>query len=264
MNQLFLLTIVPMILIPHINADWGCSIEVGQSTTNEAEGRMFFAPQRPILWRNGQVDYVFDYFSEITKAEEFAVETAMQIIMNAVPCIRFVKKRGWNVQNALKVRKTCICHWTCNANPDYVQGSASLGFEPSGHSYLNIQTCLDQHIKKGHFWNGVGLLVHELLHTLGVPHTQCRSDSHNYIDVHWDNIVHDMKPNYYTNKTIFDTYQVEYDCMSIMHYRDNTFQIKGAGPTMTAKDPYSCDLKSKNIELKPSDITLLKRMYNCE
>jgi len=81
MNQLFLLTIVPMSLIPYINADWGCSIQVGQSTTNEAEGRMFFAPQRPILWRNGRVNFVFD--NSITRVEKSAVYKAMRIIMNA-------------------------------------------------------------------------------------------------------------------------------------------------------------------------------------
>jgi len=264
MNQLFLLTIVQMSLLHHINADWGCSIQVGQSTTNEAESRMFLAPQRPILWRNGRVNFVFD--NSITRVEKSAVYKAMRMIMNAVPCIKFFKQRGWNVQNALIIRKTCICGWTCNRNTDYVGGSANLGFQIGGPGYLNIESCLDEHIRKNqnNIWTGLGLLVHELLHSLGVPHTQSRSDSHNYINVHWDNIIHKKKDNYFTNRTIFDTHQVEYDCMSIMHYRDNGFQIKGAGPTMTAKDPYSCDLKSANLQLRPSDITLLKRMYNCQ
>ena len=50
--------------------------------------------------------------------------------------------------------------------------------------------------------------------------------------------------------------------MSIMNYRDYFFKKAGAtGPTMTAKNPATCDLSGYNKRLTNADITLLKRMY---
>ena len=61
-----------------------------------------------------------------------------------------------------------------------------------------------------------------------------------------------------------ETYKTPYDCMSIMHYRDYFFKKAwDTGPTMTAKNPATCNLSGANTRLTHSDITLLKRMY-CE
>ena len=49
---------------------------------------------------------------------------------------------------------------------------------------------------------------------------------------------------------------IPYDCLSIMHYREDTCSKRGA-VTMRAKDPSSCDLRSGANVLTSSDIMLL-------
>ena len=108
--------------------------------------------------------------------------------------------------------------------------------------------------------NTVGLLVHEILHALGVGHTQKRPDRDNYITVNWNNIAEGGKSQYEkcTGNTC-QTHSTEYDCSSIMHYMDTDF-TNGQGKTMTAKDANKCRF-AYNTKLTTSDITLLKKMY---
>ena len=35
----------------------------------------------------------------------------------------------------------------------------------------------------------MSVVVHELLHTLGMKHEQCRPDRDDYITIHWDNML---------------------------------------------------------------------------
>ena len=78
-----------------------------------------------------------------------------------------------------------------------------------------------------------------------------------------NNIQEDQRYNYKKCEgEECETYGTPYDCMSIMNYRDYFFKKAGAtGPTMTAKNPATCNLSAANTRLTNSDITLLKRMY---
>merc|ERR1719430_156398 len=76
----------------------------------------------------------------------------------------------------------------------------------------------------------VGLVVHELLHNLGIGHTQKRQDASDYIEINWNNIKPHQLHNYEgctagddPRCSRYNHYGTEYDCMSIMHYRDNYF-----------------------------------------
>jgi len=113
----------------------------------------------------------------------------------------------------------------------------------------------------------VGLVMHELLHNLGLGHTQKRRDASLYINVNYDNIDENMKHNYEPCAGIYCTYYEDYgtpyDCSSIMHYADRlwiTPEADAAGlKTMTPKVP-NCDLGYKNT-LSDGDIFLLNKMY---
>ena len=106
-----------------------------------------------------------------------------------------------------------------------------------------------------------GLLVHEILHALGIGHTQKRPDRDSYITVNWNNINADAKSQYEKCAgNTCQTYNTEYDCSSIMHYGDTDF-ANGKGKTMTAKDANKCTVSKYNTKLTNSDLTLLKKMY---
>jgi len=107
----------------------------------------------------------------------------------------------------------------------------------------------------------IGLFQHELLHNLGVGHTQKRHDRDQYITVNWENIQESGKRQYAACEGAeCETHGTPYDCSSIMHYTDRGFH-NGKGPTMTPKDPSSCYLGGYGTKLTESDISLLKKMY---
>ena len=103
----------------------------------------------------------------------------------------------------------------------------------------------------------VGLYVHELLHILGVGHTQKRPDRDNYITVNYNAITESGKAQYSKCTSNCETHDSPYDCQSIMHYRDYFFNNNN-GKTMTPKDPKTCDLSGYMTKLTAADITLLK------
>jgi len=107
----------------------------------------------------------------------------------------------------------------------------------------------------------VGSYVHELFHTLGVGHTQKRPDRDSYITVNKLNILPSSLPQYEKCTRYCETHGSPYDCESIMHYRDWAFSVGHGRKTMTAKNPYSCDLSRAVTQMSNSDIKLLNKMY---
>ena len=112
-----------------------------------------------------------------------------------------------------------------------------------------------------------GHITHELLHVLGHVHFQKRPDRDDFISVVWDNLPASEGTRYQFTKCDADApcdpLGTAYDCMSIMHYRDTAFAVDPAQPTMLARDPTSCDLKSANRWLTWTDRDLLNKNYDC-
>jgi len=109
-----------------------------------------------------------------------------------------------------------------------------------------------------------GRVVHELLHNLGLEHTQHRQDALENIEIKFENIEPRFQSQYKVlNET--NTYGLEYDCMSIMHYRDTKWITDEAkangGKTMIAKNPETCDLTSATNKLSEGDVRILRMMY---
>jgi hypothetical protein len=118
----------------------------------------------------------------------------------------------------------------------------------------------------------IGLLAHELLHNLGLGHTQKRQDASQHIDIKWENIE---KANYAQYEPCveaknaacvrYNAYGTKYDCGSIMHYLDTFFltsAARAAGKkTMIAKNPATCKLDASHSKLSVEDISILNKMY---
>jgi len=117
----------------------------------------------------------------------------------------------------------------------------------------------------------IGLVVHELLHNLGIGHTQKRQDASEYVEIKWNNINKASHSQYQAcveandrRCSRYNHYDVEYDCSSIMHYRDYFFITSEAraagGKTMIAKKA-NCDLGGYRSTLSVTDIAMLNKMY---
>ena len=247
------------------------------------------------LWPNAEVNWAFvstgdayKKYSILTDAKIGYTEAEMKMIMKSMKriedktCIRFKrvnpqKGKPWMlVMREAQVKNgaaTCYRSYINTKLKNKEIGSAGKIFE-SGYwdgscfsgAYVDglgyntpVRTVVSSTTLEDNE-NTVGLLVHELLHALGVGHTQKRPDRDTYITVNWNNIGAGGKGQYEkcTGNTC-QTHNTEYDCSSIMHYMDTDFANQN-GKTMTAKDANKCKF-AYNTKLTDSDVTLLKKMY---
>ena len=74
------------------------------------------------------------------------------------------------------------------------------------------------------FFSQVGIITHELLHNMGMLHTHTRLDRGEHVHVNYLNVLPDKWIDYSWNPLQFPL-DTEYDCDSIMHYRDTSFNI---------------------------------------
>ena len=118
----------------------------------------------------------------------------------------------------------------------------------------------------------IGLVVHELLHNLGLGHTQKRQDAKDYIDIKWENIQKNSYSQYEPcieakdpACKYYNAYGTPYDCNSIMHYADVYFltpEARSRGlKTMVAKNPSTCSISTGKSQLTSTDVDLINKMY---
>jgi len=110
-----------------------------------------------------------------------------------------------------------------------------------------------------------GIVAHELGHTIGLHHEQCRNDR----DEHLLILTHKVSPNQMRNfqkqSTRFSFFDTPYDYCSVMHYGPRSFGIDG-GFTMVPKDlGYLSVIGAYNrgSGLTGSDANIVNKMYNC-
>jgi len=256
------------------------------------------------LWANGVVPWSFvsdgdeyarfaattDVKVGLSKGDVETVEAAMKQI-EAKTCIRFekvkpVRGQPWlfiardNKGSDLSCQKDYVIDelvggnisglgdiyerfkWGKNARICFGGAYAWRG-SSSPQNLVISQTRLS----KDNQWD-IGLMVHEIIHNLGLGHTQKRQDASEHITIIKDNIQENFAYNYEPCKKPcygYNDYNTVYDCMSIMHYRDYDFITDEArntgGKTMLAKNEDECDLSSPNVILTNADINILNRMY---
>jgi len=200
------------------------------------------------LWPNGVVPFVYDStFSASTDRQTF--QKAVEYINTKIPCIKFIPRTTQS--DYLRVRRDGTCGGNC------FQGGYTDGLGVGAPRSLFIScTCLNPNNA-----GDISFMTHEIFHALGVVHTQLRPDRNSFITVNFNNI----EPNgqsQYVQCNQCQTFGTSYDCKSIMHYRDSFFSI-GGRPTMTARNPNTCDLRSGTIVMTASDVNLVNTMYKC-
>ncbi|KAG8309061.1 hypothetical protein J6590_095015 [Homalodisca vitripennis] len=106
-----------------------------------------------------------------------------------------------------------------------------------------------------------GVIMHELLHTLGLYHQQSASNRDQYVQINWQNIKEGHKRNFckFLPSTT-SSFGVPYDYSSIMHYSSHAFS-RNMQPTIT---PLKAGVQiGQRFSLSPGDVAKLNIMYGC-
>lgn len=109
-----------------------------------------------------------------------------------------------------------------------------------------------------------GIVAHELGHTLGLHHEQCRPDRDNYLNIRLDPVDSTKVHNFY-KKSGTTNYNMPYDYCSLMHYGATAF---GNGRfTIVPKDlDYIGTIGRSHVSgagLSFTDSTVVNTMYKC-
>ncbi|KAH8374281.1 hypothetical protein KR200_000724 [Drosophila serrata] len=206
-----------------------------------------------ILGRNGQVSPATRWpnatvpyrISEEFESNQMAhIELAMKIIERS-SCIRFVPaaKDARNYVHVITSTDGC---------------SSQVGYQPGVRVLRLIPSDLDTRCFR------LGVLQHELLHTLGFRHQQCSPDRDEYVRILEENII-EGKEKYFLkyDASELENFDQPYDYASILHYGPKAFSANGK-PTIKALSPKSQSLLGQRKIMTEVDVNRLNTMYKCQ
>lgn len=132
-------------------------------------------------------------------------------------------------------------------------------------SDVGLKTKNPQTVYLGNDCLHLGIVIHELAHTLGLIHEHQRPDYRDHIDIMWENIQMDKLRQFkFTEKGIPVTLS-PFDVHSITFYESDAFRRVGAlNDTIIPKNPnVTLVNSSEKPGLSEMDILGLNRLYNC-
>jgi len=173
------------------------------------------------------------------------IYAGMQMWMRKT-CIRFVKA------GSAEARSTGHNHYItifsgqgCYSSVGYNHRSHKVSLQAGGCTYA-------------------GIVAHELGHTIGLHHEQCRPDRDNYLKIFLNNVPSNMRFNF--NKVSgTSNFGMPYDYCSLMHYGATAFG--GRRFTIVPKDlDYLAVIgrsHARGADLTYTDATIVNKMYGC-
>jgi hypothetical protein len=118
-----------------------------------------------------------------------------------------------------------------------------------------------QHISLGSNCVYKGLIIHEIMHTLGFFHEHLRFDRDDYVNIYLDNVIPGTEDNFEKyNRDETDLMDQPYDYYSLMHYSERAF-TKNGGKTIEAKD-FNVTLLDRST-LSSIDQIKINMLYQC-
>ncbi|XP_053674277.1 zinc metalloproteinase nas-4 [Anopheles nili] len=189
-------------------------------------------------WPNGVVPFVV--------SGNFGAQ-GMQLIEDAIneyhakTCIRFRPRMG--EQNYISFESSDSGCWS---SVGMIGGKQAVNLQIPGCTTL------------------VGTVMHEMMHALGFLHEQNREDRDGWVAIRYENIKTGTSNNFAkATKGSTNSFGVEYDYGSIMHYSANAFSTNGK-PTIEAKKPLNGAKLGQRDGFSWHDLEKLNKMYRCQ
>lgn len=153
--------------------------------------------------------------------------------------------------------KTCIKFNKRQKEDDFIEMYSGIGC----HSFvgkLRGQQRLSL-MKSGCLVHGI--IIHELLHALGLVHTQSSPDRDKFVKIKYENILDGKAQNFrkYSSQ-IVSNFNSPYDFDSIMHYNRRTFS-KNGHDTIETLDPKNMKRIGQRRNMSARDAALIRNMY---
>uniref|UniRef100_A0A0N4Z4X2 Metalloendopeptidase n=1 Tax=Parastrongyloides trichosuri TaxID=131310 RepID=A0A0N4Z4X2_PARTI len=106
-----------------------------------------------------------------------------------------------------------------------------------------------------------GIIIHELMHSVGFFHEQSRADRDSYINIKWENVETGLQDQFekYDLKMI-DHLDTKYDYGSVMHYAATAFSKNGKITIEPRKRGANI---GQRVGFSPLDLYKINKLYNC-
>ncbi|KAK5980210.1 Metalloendopeptidase [Trichostrongylus colubriformis] len=205
----------------------------------QGDKRMYNALRKNsnLKWKGDGETYVIPYI--ITG--EYA-EAMKRIHQNT--CIRF--KRRTTERDFIDIQNQR--GEGCYTSVGRVGGRETLMLESNSYA-----TCMETEI-----------VLHELMHVIGLWHEHMRYDRDAYINVIWKNIPRQYWSQFEKiSSRESTTYDIPYDYKSVMHYGKNAFAYPGK-ISMETKNPKFQNIIGKAKDASPSDYRKICAIYGCK
>ena len=191
-------------------------------------------------WESGIVPYVINGTAGYSDADIKVITSAMRKMeLDTDNRVRFVPRTTEKAYVVIKNGEAC-----------YSDIGKRL-FQPQTLS-LKKPDCIQKR-----------LVIHELMHTLGFLHEQSRWDRDDYIEVQWDNIIEERKPNFVKYaQPISINFNERYDLDSIMHYQWNAFSKNGAATIRPKSADVVKNLLGTGEDMSESDVRKVLKFFN--
>lgn len=217
-----------------------------------------FNPSSQIVFKNAEIDsqwpkYHWDHnMVPVTISRQFSEEQRNLIVkamreFHAKTCVRFIKRR--QIKSPLHDSYVFI-----RPNVTEDEGCSSYVGKKDIGGLQNISladNCFD-----------IGIIIHELMHTLGFYHEQTRQDRDDYVQVIFDHVEPNMTYNFQKMPYTTDLNE-PYDYGSIMHYSEYAFSIKDK--ILKTIVPLQPGVQIGQREgLSKLDVIKLNKFYECK
>nr|O16977.3 RecName: Full=Zinc metalloproteinase nas-32; AltName: Full=Nematode astacin 32; Flags: Precursor [Caenorhabditis elegans] len=120
----------------------------------------------------------------------------------------------------------------------------------------------EQTLSLGYGCEVTGTAAHEIAHTLGLFHTQMRSDRDDYVTIDLTDVPESSQQNFIKLTEATSTNLVDYEYGSFMHYSGRAFVSSGGVDSIVPKDPVMVYTMGGRI-VTFLDLKMLNTHYSC-